>query len=475
MSNLRIVTIPMQTGFDLGLGIEPITGQSFQPLATNLPLNEKTSFVEKRDYSLLSSVDEYSKVVDSVIHGSVSGIGWSVSADVEYLNSSSISDTSLSFVISSRVTTKTSELDDEQSKGVKIDPAALELLAQDVERFQELYGTHFVAGFIYGGSFLGQVNINTHTSKQKESLKAAMHASISSFLSGGLDASFQKDLNNYRSDYSVKASGAVDGAAETYEVGNIASMQAALNSFAGDLKNSKSEGRQLTAICYSWDRLPAIRDALKGREFRFVDSGVVEQLTEEVRKLDYLKANVTNMIDNKCYVGSTQKNKLDSLKHGIGKAREKVQNLSLKELLNLNTDDVEKHYQVADQIEDELDTIAQGHCTLNWQVSLDGAFDPVNQETRTLTDVRPSSNVVIVERARHHKNDTDWELGYFYGYVDADGKFNSNGKPKLKAYMNELNNGEKADNGWIEPNTGETATAQWTGADWNKVTVSFQD
>jgi hypothetical protein len=477
-----LVKIPMQLGLETGLGVEPLTGTPLAPAATGIVLVDTNTFKENRRAKVVSSSDDYKQMIEASAYADVSSVGWSASADVNYFRQSTVGETSLAFILSSKVETKVSQLDNNQITNVKLTKEAKEWLTKDPAKFLEIFGTHFIAGFVYGGYFMGNVVIHTETKEQVASLKASMSASINAFTaSATVGSSIQQDLSNYKANYSMEAEAVIDGVPEQFEIGALDSMDQTLARFANDLKTNGG-GNQVLAICYKWEMLPDVQDVLFQAGITAlptVRSDVGEGLTDEAKKLDFLQASVNSLIAGKGYIGQSQLDMLKTAQAQLQAANSKIESLSVPELLSLNADML-KDYRLADTIQAQIAPIVQGACTIIWTFNLDSTFQPNGSETGTIENIKPSSEYVFFRNPQKNWGTwiEPWDIGYHYYYFDANGHTNPNGKLKLRSiFLEHPHNSNVNDHSgpWIEPNLGQESKAVWQGAEFNNLTVKFKE
>ena len=107
-------------------------------------------------------------------------VGVKVSASVGYIESSSVTEESVSHFIGGTVAANVERIRHPQN--LKLNPSAKAVLQIDPMGFLSTYGQYFVTAITYGGSFLGSYTMNSRNSANSDELKA--EASFS--YSGGL-------------------------------------------------------------------------------------------------------------------------------------------------------------------------------------------------------------------------------------------------------------------------------------------------
>ena len=455
---MSVLEFPYTDGMDFGVGLNAITGEvKDNPFEDDsISVEPKKVFKSARDRSMISTESEYRQKIAAAaeLHGK--GLGWSASGSVSYMKDSVKGSSSLVFLDSVVVRKGGKDLAN-QGKW-KLNADAEETLRTDPEEFLRQYGTHFVGGIIYGGSYVGSVTIETESSKAVEDLKAALSGAYKGVVTVGGSATFQQKLKETNKKYSIEASSYTEGGNTTeYELGDIDQMKKAADSFADNLKDEEP----LVVICYPWDHLPCVKHILGHKTLLpEIKEEVRIHLSDDMLSLEYLGATVKHFLGQRLYAGESQRLLLKELDLGIRNMQQKIQNLTINELSQMDVDAAFKLVDSRD-LAIKIEPIVRGECTIicectiypDWQLievkkRLPSSFED-NTYLFEITNVAPKDE--FIEVARVHVPGKC--MGYFffkYNSVDPTGNPDVGGSRKLCAKVVAPGNWEQIGD-WAKP------------------------
>jgi hypothetical protein len=426
----------------LGVGVNVITGSGTAPAFKQTPTKENSILEARKHLAEISTSYDYERAIRATAEAEGKGVGGAASASVSYLQRQVSGQTSLTFLDGVTVRTKR-ELIDDQSNW-ELNDTARKLLKANPEKLLKDYGTHFVGGIIYGGSYMGTVTIETRSSTPVEELAAALGGTYKGAAEVSGSASFASELKKKEAYYEIKAESAEDGVcARPFTLGDIADMGKYRDEFQAALEESSSGGKALIAICYPWTRIPEIAEILfeKGITIPTPDTAVCDLPARELRRLDYALKTVSHISDADLYIGKSQRELLIDLRLRVQEAQSKIRQLSMDDLTTLDVATAHERYVVSDTIERDLEPISEGvatiHCictaTPPWIWVDDGTPATGPRETRhVLIKERPSAEWRVVRSLLWPGKQTGaFELKY--DRVDDEGNHDPNGKRKLMA------------------------------------------
>lgn len=147
--------IPWQDGFQLGLGVDLVTGGEVANGGVGIdsidpPLSSDASNVQ-RTFSRVAvhGVQEASESLAAAINVAGKGIGWNATASANVKNSTTLNTNSISIRSMGFVQTEVGHLSNSQ----QLSETAANMMSDPVAFYQQ-YGRYFVAGWVEGSSFV---------------------------------------------------------------------------------------------------------------------------------------------------------------------------------------------------------------------------------------------------------------------------------------------------------------------------------
>lgn len=358
-----ILKIPAQDEYQLGWGINVATNSLGAYAVQGLQVTSYNDFREDRYLNVFTSSSDFEDTAVRLAQRQASGLGNQLSASLEFLSSTSISDLSLSLEVDSNVQTRIDLLDLSHGSP-QVDPAALNLLKQDPSGFVQRYGTHFIGGFVYGGYFAGALNLRTHASSQQKQLVIDLKHSENLWLSReSTSAQFKTDLANTKVQYELDASATISGQPVNVNIADPDSMINEVGQFANQLNAQPGQGVPMAAICYSWDVLPGVVQILNGIDPKLrgvfqapVNPYVALALSQELARQTYLQNTVEVLLSGTSTLTEVQQSLLTQSNTDLLNGMIKIKSLQAEDLSLLNMQSVQQ-YQVAETIRQKLSPI----------------------------------------------------------------------------------------------------------------------
>ncbi|HYC59989.1 MAG TPA: hypothetical protein VEK79_10540 [Thermoanaerobaculia bacterium] len=466
-----------------GRGIDLITGTPTLDAVQNVNPTSEADPSQTMHSTTVVDQRSFASLLSSVTSAQGSGICFSASGSVAYLQQVAMDQTSLTFILGSTVRTK-SDTPDPSGFSLTTEAAAY-LRANGPAAFQAKYGTHYVAGYRYGGYFLGTVQIQT----QSQSTQTQLQVSVSAAMNEGLSsASFSETLttglSTFSSHYSIQASVDSVGALLTPPTTSGSSMANYTGPSPADIGNEFAQftsaisggGAPLVAIGYSWDTLSDVNTILgdigqTGALTLSVDSDVVTTLSAEYAQLAYLMNTATRLIGNNAYAIPHQLQILENVISSASAAQNAIEGLTVEQLSALTSAGA---YVKSPDLNGAILPIANGQVALNFTAFLDGAFVTStnwNQNVAAPFSGNPSW-LLDITHSRPQGDDPPQhaQLGYV---LDRDGA-----GPYLQSVFQWTDPYGPGSGTWwgpridIEGGGAMTAsTASWPPYPWNAITV----
>ena len=378
------VEVPYQKLYVIGMGIEPNSGQSFAPALTHgepdLTTDDKGVRTINEETRQISSEDEYSSAMKAAAHLSADSPVWSASAEVSAARETSASTSSLVYLSICKITTNRKLIPFDDS-AVLSDPAKKLLTDKPVE-FINQHGTHFIAGFILGGTYLSQVTITTQTAKQKDELKAKLEGSYSGIVSvkGGADFEAARSSSSVHSSVHISqySTGSLTG--EVPSMDNIyTNAEEFRSSFAvadkdGNVPEGKTMGDPVIALCYPWGFLKdvqAINPSLPGQ-----NNKTVQFISSKMFLLHYYKAMAGSVNKEANYVSEAERLFFQAMAESI---RGKISSLSAippGDLSKPESDFNPADFTITDEDISKLTKYSNGVHTVTAEIHLDPTCHP---------------------------------------------------------------------------------------------------
>ena len=364
----------------LGLGINCFTGR---PVTSPSAISgAKPGELIDKSYAqshklVVQDASTYSNMLSTAASMSASGLSWSASASVSYLRDRAGSETSISLIA---LCDKQSSMRAVDISGATVSQDALDYLKQHgPAAFADRYGTHYIAGLLYGGSFAGRLKITTETSEARDSVAAAVHGDLNGFgVSGSVSASFTQTVTSTSSSATMDVSNTATGGAYFVQPSDLPSLISACDNFTlADNPGAGCKGDVIALVCSGWDDFPAIQDALNhlnppqtnAFEYAAVQSKLTT-LSSEFANLSYI-ANSCQDLKNQGRLGiPVYQTLLDQIAGVCDAHRTTIQNLSMSAVGSIDLD----NYVISGRLDPLLGNVATGQVLIEVGWSLDGAF-----------------------------------------------------------------------------------------------------
>jgi hypothetical protein len=162
---------------------------------------KQSTLVETYGRTVLTS-DDHSDMMGVVAAAEGKAFGIAVSASATYMETESVSEQSVMYVLGTSVV-KSNELI-EFDQNLKLNPSDLDVLRKDPVQFLRLNGEYYVSSVEKGASYLASININEKTSSN--SLSLSVFASLSTPFGGG-SAGYEQAYADHSTKLQIEARG----------------------------------------------------------------------------------------------------------------------------------------------------------------------------------------------------------------------------------------------------------------------------
>jgi hypothetical protein len=419
--------VPFVQGMKPGMGVNLVTGQVTTLVFPTLPtvVNSSPSFTEQED--CIQTSQDYASLIE--VTGDAEGQAWTeggevtVNASTAFLRQLNYTAQALGFVCYRSSTTVSDLPTTATINGLQLPATVSDRILNDPEGFLADYGTHFIAGFVNGGSFIGSVQVQATSESELQSIQATLGVQIKEFDagSGRIDSSFVQNLQEAAQTHKVSIKTGGNGVnPPQYDPSTVENMQDYMdNQFVTDL----GTGVPLVAVCFPWEALPCVMNLpgyVPGTLSPAIDQGVLSTLRNEYRRLDYAASTAENMQENNIFVSDASAQTLQSDLVAVNEAQSRIENLTFAELQTLNQSDITP-YLASTQYLADLAAIAAGRAEIAWSLGLDGAFTPNTQSdpgaiaTGSVLASPGIDTMTTVLQAQH--GDGALTCGFVYSFV----------------------------------------------------------
>lgn len=479
--------IPFAQGMNVGMGVNLVTGTATTQVFPNIPTTTKPypNFVNPT--KCIQTSDDYVSVLDT--SAKIEGQAWteegkvSLNTSAAYLRKQHINAQTLTFVIYKGSTTVSEVPSSEAVAALKLPDGIGDRILSDPQGFLEHYGTHFIAGFVYGGSFIGTITIEAMSEQDMQRIKTTFSTEINEFGTGNakIDGSFNDKVQSNQNTYQITADrNGIGVNPPKFDASSILQMQDYVdNQFVEEL----GTGVQIQAVCYPWEMLPCVMNLpgyQAGTLSPQIDTGVIKTLQNEYRRLEYAAETAMYMQANTVFVSQASAQTLQNDFNAVNEALGKIEELTFSDLQKLDQNS-EQQYVVSTRYLDDLNQIARGRAEVDWTVQLDGAFTPNTQsdpgtvKTGAIV-VFPTSDSTMNSVIQSNHGDGTLACGFIYQYVPVStGKQPPSGLQNQVQLMASLKWNGKVSNG--TPVTGSMAGEQsqnhWEKYEWDRIICGF--
>lgn len=407
MTMIMVAPIDAPDGALFGYGINQLTGERIATSAlTTQPdpaIRLPSGSGDQMHTLIVQDSDSYSDLMNTVATVSASGVSWSASASVSFLREQASDDTAITFTWTRVVRTQDRMID--WSKAT-VSQDALDTLKQGADAFFAKYGTHCIIGIAYGGSFSGYAQIQTQSISDKESLKTAIHGSVSGFgISGSVSASFENDLSSTHVSYSSSQDTKVVGAAPIHFSSlDLDGMKAAAEAFAPSANGPLPgvTGVPVALLCVSWDQFTQIAAAITpstGDLSLTAEQQSLSRLSTEYSKLSYIGGTAAQLQGSASIIAAYNPTLARCAAAADG-ARRRIARLTLADVRSFASSGT-ADYIISSTLQPQADWIGRGYGQIQVSYTLDWAF---NNAAQTFTRLmQPGGGEVNLGQFIHYR------------------------------------------------------------------------
>ena len=191
--NTTVVGQPWQKSYQLGLGVDAITGQlrasAVKPFTVTPAGQKSTEFI----YSLVQSESDLQSMISGSVKAAYNLEGVNVSASTSFLNEMAVSELSVTLV--AQVSIEESQYALAQKNELNVTPG---------EDFRSKYGDYFVAGYRAGSSLYAIYQCRFSSAEQRSKFTAAMAADVPQVFSVEGSSSFERISKEHNASVSVR-------------------------------------------------------------------------------------------------------------------------------------------------------------------------------------------------------------------------------------------------------------------------------
>lgn len=294
-----VYVFPVTQGQSLpgvGQGFDLVGGNAIalQALAGAPALNKSEILGGQAQYFSIYDQNSFQDAVE--FDSSTSGGGWGVQSGMCLSASARVTATSTSFTIQFNGAKTTSQ--------AVVDPsAALSKAASDYiqkngpEKFIETYGTHFVAGFIYGKSCKAAYSLRFSSLDMMTKFSAKFNESTSEV---GFNEDTSTSISNTLTVTNTSASITASQNSLGFDAPSVSSLD--------DLKNliavydaEASANSPISVVVMPWQYLDAVEEVFAG-----IDCNDIKSINRMINGLIYIASTADDFIDRGLYTGNTQ-------------------------------------------------------------------------------------------------------------------------------------------------------------------------
>ena len=412
----------------VGAGVNMLTGQTTTQVFSKLQTTTTSSPSLSQQQVCIQTSDDYASLLD--VTGAAEGQAWTeggqvtVSASTSFLREQKFNAQSLSFICHKSVTT-VSELPSASTLETLQLPADVSSrIIKDPQGFLNAYGTHFIAGFVYGGSFVGSIQIEAVSESDLQTIKATFATEINDFDIGKakIDASFKQNLQSAAQTHQYTINTGANGVnPPVYDDSTVDNIQDYMdNHFVTDL----GTGVPLMAVCYPGESLPCVMNLpgyTSGTLSPAIDLGALNMLRNEYRRLSYAVQTAVYMQNNNIFVSPASAKALQADLAALYQVQGQIAQLDFSDLQKLDQNSVQQ-YLVSVQYLNDLNEIASSRAAVSWTLQLDGAFtpntqgDPGRSQTgQTIASPTSAGTPTFVVDANH--GDGQLSVGFLYQLI----------------------------------------------------------
>lgn len=366
-------------GFDL-IGAQAIAASAFDPPAAsemnvNVRENSNSKYFAIFDKETFNDAAEFDY--------QTSGGGWGVQAGMSFSASSRVDSTSTTFTVHLNAAKTISQC--VVKAGVMLSPqAAIDLKSLGIGGFIAKYGTHFVAGYVFGKSCKASYNMSFHSLDMMLAFTAQYNESGSEL---GFSESTKANLANLTQTSQTKYTESVEANCVGFNAvspGNFADLITLKRQYD---EAAPSEKTAVSVIVLPWQYLDQLNQSSSGLKCN--NSDAVNTLLND---LTYIAGSSKKFVANRLYAGHTQ---LQNLR-GVQARAEREQDSILKIVADSTASGTPVTVEDGDQLsvngtlfpyaQDLLDDLkfAMEHFAISWKTQIAGGANRLYTELKSL-------------------------------------------------------------------------------------------
>ncbi|MEI9984328.1 MAG: hypothetical protein WDN69_14630 [Aliidongia sp.] len=265
---------------------------------------------------------------------------------------------------------------------------AAKILAQGMDAFTQRYGTHFVAGYIYGKSCNLSFNLNFSTLDVATKFSSSFSESETAAGFGeSMQASITNTMNTTQSSCSFSVESSYRGfiSVSPQSMTDLAKVVADYDAASGDTG-------AVLLIIYPWTYLDQVNDA----SFGLPMSDALQELAALTNKLLYVKQSGQNFIDGGRFAGASQWQAITSAGQSVQKELDGI--LAYLQSCNAKATAVTQaevdHFPAAEPLADQMTTALRRFCLAFSVATPDWGIAPDWAKLAAADELAPQSNAL---------------------------------------------------------------------------------
>jgi len=191
------VTGPWHKHYQLGMGIDAVTGQARASAVKPFTVNRNVAEKQDYNYTFVENKSELTSLISASAKGEYNIEGVTVSGSASFLNEIAVSELAVTLVAS---------LTTEQIQFAMAPNSTYQLAVTPDKTFRDKYGDYFVAGHRGGSSLFVMYQCRFSNSKDRVEFSASLAAKTPNVFTVEGAASFQQTTTKYSANVRVKAS-----------------------------------------------------------------------------------------------------------------------------------------------------------------------------------------------------------------------------------------------------------------------------
>ncbi|MBI6628282.1 MAC/perforin domain-containing protein [Pontibaca salina] len=390
-------------GIQIGYGINPVTGNQttmrvggITPFPTESPGGMQNTKIK---WSFIQTQSQYS--TSWGIEGSVSGNYGLVKGSMSASYSTQEAYSSSQVVLSATCVNMDGQyMMDPEQPGLDVSNVLSEIEKQgSYDKFVAKYGTHFVAGVIYGSEYIASYTTTYETSSEASNAQVALSTSYNGVVSSGSITSDYTITATSQAGYSSIFSNQTNAGAFTPAgPANPDTINANLAAFPGTAK-----GLPLWYVLWDWREIPEIAAAAGESEINWAQ--FYNNLSSVQNTLSSLVFNQSSAQSAKA-IGATSMSNLSAYITNAQAAIDEVLTYGPQDVADFNAT---TYAPTVDQITNIVN-ISDGMATVRLTATTDDSFDQ-NPPPPVQGNYLPSDKFVAIDVKKGSKT---WAFGFIY-------------------------------------------------------------